>query len=171
MCSCCNFAALTYMATLEHLWAEGTLIRFEADLEPREMPNRIIYMAAEFDAWIEDILYDEQPDDEDRAIDPYEQVESIFDDFVKGRPMVYGVHKKLLRPETKGVWSLRTPDVRVFGWFPARGTFLAVCGDMKRNLKKPTAYRAHIDRVADLRDALPLDEPKSIPGTRPDENA
>jgi len=159
------------MATLEHLWADGTLIKFEADLEPGTMPNRVIYMAPEFDVWIEDVLYDEPPDDKDRAIDPYEQVESIFDDFLRGRPMVYGVHKKLLRPEMNRVWSLRTPDVRVFGWFPARGTFLAVCGDMKRHLKKPTAYREHIDRVTAFRDALPLGEPKSIPGTRPDENA
>jgi hypothetical protein len=158
------------MATLEHLWTGGTLIKFTADLEPGTMPVRMIYMAAEFDDWVEEVLYDQRPDDDDRAIEPYEQVESVFDDFVIGRPMVYGVHKKLLRPETKGVWSLRTPDVRVFGWFPAHGTFLAVRGDMKRNLRELTAYRAHIDHVTAFRDALPLDEPKSIRGTRPDEN-
>ncbi|WP_158047080.1 hypothetical protein [Skermanella pratensis] len=159
------------MATLEHLWAKGTLVKFEANLAPHELPHRSVYFAAQFDEWIEAVLYDEWSDARGRDMSPYEQVEAIFVDFVKGWPMVYGVHKKLLRPETRGIWSLRTPDVRIFGWFPALGTFLAVRGAMKRNLKQPMDYREHIDHVADFRDALPLDEPKSIAGTRPDENA
>ena len=149
----------------------GRLIKFTADLEPGTMPVRVIYMRRSSTIGLRKFLYDQRLDDDDRTIEPYEQVESIFDDFVIGQPMVYGVHKKLLRPETKSVWSLRTPDVRVFGWFPAHGTFLAVRGDMKRNLRELTAYRAHIGHVTAFRDALPLDEPKSIRGTRPNENA
>ena len=66
------------MATLEHLWTGGTLIKFMADLEPGAMPYRVIYMAAVFDDWVEGVLYDQQPDDANRAIKPYEQVEIDF---------------------------------------------------------------------------------------------
>lgn len=158
------------MATLEHLRGDGTLVRYDAELEPGEMPQRMIYMAVAFVDWAEDVLFSELAD-EDQPLSPYEQVEARFYDFVVNRPMVYGVHKKLLRPEIRGVWTLRTDDVRVFGWFPAKGIFVAVRGEMKRNLQKIADYDAHIGRVREYRDTLPLDEPKSIAGTRPDEIA
>lgn len=158
------------MATLSTLSASEKIIRFSAELEPDEMPNRFIYMAGDFVTWAEDVLYAEEPD-ENGGISPYEQVEGIFHHFVVGRPLCYGVHKKLLRPETRGVWSIRTKDVRVFGWFPAQATFLAVSGALKRSLRECEDYAPHIDKVAQFREELPLDEPKSVGGTRPDEIA
>lgn len=158
------------MATLEQLEIAGVLIRHHPSLERWEMPERCMRYSIDFGNWSDGIL---KPAVRVRGrnLSPYEQVEQIFHDFVIGRPMTYGVHHRKLEPLGQHIWELKTPDVRVFGWFARRGHFVAMDGEFKDNLssskqKKSTAqlYNPHIQRVLDFRNALALDEPKLITG-------
>ena len=82
--------------------------------------------------------------------------------------MEYGQDCKKLHPLMNSVWELRTSDVRIFGWFPRRSTFVAVGGAMKRDLKgdaeRKDPYQPFINEVVTFRAKLMLDNPKSLTG-------
>ena len=78
--------------------------------------------------------------------------------------MIYARDRRLLDPVGFHTWELRTPDVRVFGWLPARRHFIAVSGEMKRRLKPSSKYTPFIQGVVAFRDALDLDAPKALTG-------
>lgn len=127
------------------------------------MPDRILYLAPEFDEWAAKELATAKRD-RSRDLHPYEQVEQLFRDFVVGSPMAYSVHCRKLQPLNRHTWELKTEDVRVLGWFPRRTIFIAVGGDLKKNLRDWDAYTPHIENVVDFRTNLDLDEPKWITG-------
>ena len=154
---------LTYMATLEHLCATDKLVKHEPDLDDHELPGRIAYFAPEFDDWLYATLC---PLAALRGahLTPFEQAEQLLYEFVVGRPMAYDVHYKKLEPLTKHVWSLKTRDVRLFGWFAQRATVVLVCGSLKENVKRFKQYAPYVDQVVAFRDALDLDPPKEVTG-------
>ena len=56
------------------------------------------------------------------------------------------------------------------GWFYIVDTFVAVCADTKQRLVDiPGLYGGYRDSVVRFRDGLPLDDPKFIPGSNPDD--
>ena len=67
-----------------------------------------------------------------------------------------------------GIWELKTRDTRILGFFHRRRVFVAVCGDMKRNLRRRTDYAPLVERVAITLGALDLDEPRTLPETEAD---
>ncbi|AUN33298.1 hypothetical protein [Niveispirillum cyanobacteriorum] len=98
------------------------------------------------------------------ALPPIEQVTQRFHDFVTGRPLVYNQGAKNLDPMVDGVWELKTHDVRIFGWFAAPSCFVAVNGALRSALVSHARFTPFIEEVTQLRNNLPLDEPKFIPG-------
>jgi hypothetical protein len=92
------------------------------------------------------------------------QAEQICYDYVLGRPLAYSVDYRKLDPLTSHVWELKTPDVRIFGWFSLKRNFVAVCGSLKKGVPKYKKYEPFIRAVTDFRAALDLDEPKAITG-------
>ena len=157
------------MATLAHLVAAGKLKKHEPDLEAGEQPNRVVYLAPCINVWLGTTLR-MAGRDRGRNLDPFDQVEDILYGFATGRPMSYGYHYKPLLPvpgQKVGeghIWELRTPDVRLIGWFPKRATFLAVCGCMKKDITKAKMYEPYIRKTIGFRDSLDLDAPKAIIG-------
>ena len=95
---------------------------------------------------------------------PLEQAEQILYDFAIGRPLAYGSSYHPLDPQASYVWELKTPDIRLFGWFPKRRHLVIVCWELKDNLKKHSEYAPYVKRVTAFRDALDLDEPKAVTG-------
>jgi hypothetical protein len=156
------------MATLEHLATTDKLISHEPDLENGEFPERFIYFAPDFDAWLGQTLagLDRR---HRRNRTPYEQTEQILYNFIIGRRLAYGSGYHPLDPLSANVWELKSPDVRLFGWFPRRRYLVVVCGELKENLRKISDYTPHIRKVVAFRDALDLDEPKTVTGVRQDE--
>lgn len=126
-------------------------------------PCRYIYAAPGFASWFQDVL-PTLPTNRGRNLSPPEQVNEGFYEFVVGHEMIYGEDCRKLEPVGEHVWELKTTDVRVFGWFPRRSTFVAVAGAMKKNLKKFKNYQPFIASVVTFRDALPLDDPKLLTG-------
>lgn len=96
-------------------------------------------------------------------------MEQAFYHYAIGRPLFYGRDRRKLDPLMRHVWELKTPDVRIFGWLPKPRHFIAVCGEMRRNLKPAAKYQPHIERVVQFRDALELDHPKFLQGIQANE--
>ena len=58
-----------------------------------------------------------------------------FADFIVGRPMT-GM-TKCDPPRGQGVWRLKTPDLRLYGWAPVHQTMVIAAGELKRTLILP----------------------------------
>jgi len=64
---------------------------------------------------------------------------------------------KLVQPVRRNVWTLRTTDTRIFGWFVHPGLFVAVNASATDRLKQipnqaPGSYRDCIAKVTQWRD-------------------
>ena len=151
------------MATVAELASMGVLIRHEGDLEAGEMPHRFVYYPASFEEWVLTVV-SAQTRDRSRDLTPFEQVEQMLHDFIVKRPLRYGQDDRKLDPLNRHVWELKSEDIRLVGWFPARATFVAVCGGMRKDLKPFRAYTPLIDKACSFRDVLDLDPPKMLIG-------
>jgi hypothetical protein len=151
------------MPVLEYLVHQGLLLRYDAELEPDDSPQCVIYVTPDFDQWLTTTL-PALPKDRGRNLTPWEQVDALFYDFVIGRPMAYDVERKRLEPQADNVWELKSEDMRIMGWFPLKGVFVAVLGEMRKNLKPFSAYAPFIAQVVAFRNGLALDEPKTTSG-------
>ena len=150
------------MATILHLADIGKLDCHTADLEDWEFPERYVYFAPGMSDWISGL--EGKLRVPGRNLTPKEQVEQLLYDFVIGRPMAYDVDRKKLEPHGNHVWELKTPDVRLFGWYVVKKCMVIVCGELKRNLTKNPAYKPFINQVVAFREGLDLDPPKFITG-------
>jgi hypothetical protein len=156
------------MATLEHLVATGRLLQHAPDLEDSEQVERVLYLAPEFDEWLGTTLY-ALGRKQGRNRTPYEQAEQMLYEYVIGRRLAYGTGFHPLDPLAAHVWEVKTPDVRLFGWFARRSHMILVCGDLKDHLRTHAAYAPYVARVLAYRNALDLDEPKAVVGVRHNE--
>jgi hypothetical protein len=155
------------MATLEHLADTDKLIRHDADLDNDEFAERNVYFAPEFDAQWPTLAAVGRVHGRNRT--PYEQAEQLLYEFITGRRLAYGSTYHPLDPYASHVWGLKTPDVRLFGWFPKRRHLVIVCREFKDNLKKFSAYAPYIQQVVEFRNTLDLDEPKAVAGVSENE--
>ena len=60
--------------------------------------------------------------------------------------------------------ELRTPDLRIFGWFALKDHFVGVVANDATYVKEHDLYQGYIGEVVRFRDGLQLDDPKFIPG-------
>jgi hypothetical protein len=67
-------------------------------------------------------------------------------------------------------WAMKTRDVRVFGYFPRKSTFVAVCGAMRKDLQGHDGqttnqlFRPMLEAVRQFARNLDLDPPKYLTG-------
>jgi hypothetical protein len=66
-----------------------------------------------------------------------------------------------------GIWELKTPDLRLFGWFHVKDCFICGALDTAFNVKNSNLYKGYANEVGHFRDELPLDEPKYLTGDDP----
>jgi hypothetical protein len=95
-------------------------------------------------------------------LSPAEQLFAFAQVFCSDDPLTYGDHFKPLHCRGRGVWELRTPDLRVFGWFPIKDHFVGVVANDASYIKDHGLYPGYIGEVIRFRDQLNLDEPKFI---------
>jgi hypothetical protein len=153
------------MATIEQKIASGELEKYEANLKPRELVDRIIYYSPDLTKWISNDLQQANRDF-DQHLDPLDQVVILFDEFVAGRPMTFGFQIKKLASLNDYVWEMRPTDVRIFGYFYRKSIFIAVCGELKKNLTKNALYKPFIAEVVNFSKNINLDRPEKIMETR-----
>lgn len=162
----CIATLLTYMATiatLQQLVTVGALERVEVDLERHQFPERQLYALPPFLKWLDETLPEMNSTLND-DFQPIEQVEARLVQFVSGHPLGHTTDLRDLRPLEAGIWELKTPDTRIFGWFPLKDHFIAAYGDDASRVKDHNLYGGYRDSVVRLRDELQLDEPKFVTG-------
>ena len=146
------------------------LIRIETDLNPNELECRVLYATREVIARLDDILDEVRPlkANARKRISgrqtPREQLDDIFHQFISGNPMNSYPQAHIMQPPEFAVWELKSDDLRVFGWFWKKGTFIIsdiVCAKKTKTLKLYDEFR---DRAISLRKLLRLDEPAYMSG-------
>ncbi len=70
-------------------------------------------------------------------------------------------------PQSHDVWEIKTPDLRLLGWFVTPIEFVCVHIESKSRLASEKArginlYNIYRNNVRRFRDALPIDEPKIV---------
>ena len=147
--------------------ADEALLRWEVVLSPRQQVERVLLLVPRLRSRLDEVLAVGSTWNIEET--PAQQLDALTAVFVAGEPLTFGWQFSPLRyvPHLDGVWYLKTADVRLFGWFPCRDYFIAtsvVVADLAKRLR---LYRPFGEEVERIRQALPLDEPKFVPGDDP----
>lgn len=151
------------MATLATLEGDGILVRVDVPLPPRTQPWRRIYGSQGFIVWLETAL-PLIPREWDALVEPDQQVYDLLQRFIAGEPLTWKKEFHPMSPVGHGVWELKTPDTRIFGWFAVGDCFVAVEGHDASRVKKHDLYPGFRDSVVRFRENLDLDHPKYVAG-------
>jgi hypothetical protein len=154
------------MATLLDLVSSGHLVKFDPGLEANELEHRVIFASQKFQAWVTGEL-PALGSEWQIEVTPLEQFDALAEVYASGEALTFGHRFKPLNPSSNGVWELKTPDLRIFGWFKQKDHFIAVVADLAENVKKNALYAAYRREVVQFRNALNLDPPKFVPGENP----
>jgi len=154
------------MTTLIELDQAGELFKLDPLLEANEQEWRMIYISPHLRNWFEEALpglisvWKVE-------ISPLQQVDALVEEFCSGTTLCYGPQFKPIQHIEGGIWELKTPDVRIFGWFRVRDCFVGWRGEHAEHVKTYDLYHGLAGETARFRDQLDLDEPKFIPGEDP----
>ena len=143
------------MATIDILIKEGHLVHYEPDVSGRRQTFRLIYMTPHFQDWMADNLSLRRASKQ-TGEEPYYQLVGRFDDFCMGENFVLHRMFKNLEPKDRGIWEIKTPDVRVFGFFTEKDCFIAICGGLKSAYRTNASYKKPIGSVGVERQKLQL---------------
>lgn len=151
------------MATLDDLEAANAVTRIEVGLDDHIQPWRRLYGTPDFIQWLEHTLPALTTTVVGGEIEPIEQVDAIFHEYVSGEPMAADRRFATLssKPELH-VWEMRTLDVRIFGWFIAQDLFVCTYGDHADRIKLMDSYGKYIAQTAYFRNNSMLDEPTCV---------
>lgn len=154
------------MPTIVELAANGALEFFAPELGHRRQTSRLVYLKPGVMDWIEEHLPDAQSDCFSE-ITPVEQLDEILNAFCAGESLVHERQMKILHHRIHGVWELKTPDLRLFGWFPKKDVFVCTAINFKRLIRDHSLYQGYVGAAVHFRENLDLNEPKFIPGDDP----
>ena len=154
------------MATLLTLVEQGRLIKVDPALGPRELESRNIYAFPHVIDWFSKTLPN-LGSTWKLEVSPQEQVDALIGIFCSDQILTYDWHFKPLSHIQDGIWELKTPDVRIFGWFFAKDIFIGTDADAAERIKQLKMYRPYREQAVRFRDKLDLDEPKFVPGKDP----
>ncbi|MEI9915764.1 MAG: hypothetical protein WDN29_08090 [Methylovirgula sp.] len=96
-----------------------------------EQPERLLYGFPGFIEWLDDRLRADEPSPLGADLSPVQQLDNLFYQFVSGRPLVFTRQFRYIKAEKEAVWEFKTPDLRVFGWFPKKDCFICVFGNFR----------------------------------------
>ncbi len=154
------------MATLSTLIERGDLIKLDPGLPMSELEVREIYMTVGLTEWIDRVL----PGIRERfntSFTAQEQFSQLVEDFCGGVELQYEQGFHCMTPAESGVWELKTPNIRMFGWFCSKDIFVAFKALEASFVKTHGLYAGCRDEVIRFRSLLDLDEPKFVEGTDP----
>jgi hypothetical protein len=156
------------MATLQALVNDESLLWLDPEFPDGEVAHRRIYVTPKAAEWIEKTLPKIRSQWETK-ITAEEQFWQLVDEFCGGVTISYPQGFHHLRPADAGVWELKTPDLRLFGWFYRKDVFI-ISKPMDANfVKDHDLYRGCRDEVRAFRDAFNLDAPKHVEGDDPND--
>jgi hypothetical protein len=118
---------------LDKLIKEGRLSSVTVILGPRDQVNRRLYWTMEFEQWCRQI--GANCGTRSHVSIP-EQLNIAFADFVSGRPLSSGL-ARCDPPKGQGLWRLKTPDLRLYGWADSAHCMILAIGEFKRVIQAP----------------------------------
>jgi hypothetical protein len=143
---------LTYKSTTDEGCQKAGLEPYQISLKGR-CSWRYLYASARFLSWMTGDMPKITP--QFKESDPVKvQLASEFFGFCDGLGLALGSDIRCLRPLTLSVWELKTPDIRLFGWFPEKNYFIVHDGAAKANLEKDSDYQPFVDEVVRFRNTL-----------------
>jgi hypothetical protein len=157
------------MPTIDSLVSSGAIAKIEVELDPRDQPMRLLYGTPDFIQWLHDVVAGAEPQERVGEATPAEQIDHLFYSFLSGRPLVFTRQFRVVRMEDNAVWELKTPDVRIFGWFVAKDCFVAVFGNWADTIKDHDLYRGYRIAIRRLRRELGVGDELCVKGVAPDE--
>jgi hypothetical protein len=144
----------------------GQLFKLDPQLQANEQEWRMIYMSPRLDEWMRDALPNLQSTWR-LEVNPAQQLDALVEEFCSGATLHYGPQFHPIQHVQDGIWELKTPDLRLFGWFHVRDRFVGWRAEFADHVKKYGLYYGLAGETAHFRSQLNLDEPKFIPGTDP----
>ena len=117
------------MTTIEELVEANVISRIQVDMHPRDQELRLLYGTPDFIVWLGELAKGSGPERRLGEATAAEQVDDLFNTFLSGQPLVYMKQFRSIRAEKNAVWELKTPDVRIFGWFLKKDCFVGVFGN------------------------------------------
>lgn len=154
------------MATLAELDLVGSIFKIDPGLDPAVQPERLIYASPRLVHWIDQTLH-QLVSDLGVESSPLEQVGILFEEFCSGEELAVGPRFHVMRPAVASVWELKTPDIRIFGWFALRDHFVACAADTADRCKRHDLYSGYRTETINFRNQLDLNEPKFVAGDAP----
>lgn len=155
------------MPTIATLIENNTLIQIHVDLERGVQPWRCLYGTTEFLSWINEVLPGLNTTIPGDSWTPEDQVFDAFDRFIAGKSLDDSRRFKSLNSTPQYfVWEFKTPDIRIFGWFPQKDHFICAYGIMKETLELERAYGKYIAMTKYVRDNQLCLEPPGFINSR-----
>lgn len=122
------------MATAANLANQGKLHRWRLPRDDRRQNIRSVYVTPDFRNWLETRCPDAYVD-RSKTFTPREQVVNALDRLATDPSFPSAGMLVNIHPQGEGVYELKLTDVRILGFFPLKGEFVAVTADLKKNLK------------------------------------
>jgi hypothetical protein len=155
------------MQTISNLLEIRAIVKLEVPLAPRQQPKRLLYGTPDFVEWLTRIMCGDEPSNRLGDATPSEQIDHLFHIYLSGLPMEFTRQFRMIRAEENAVWELKTPDIRVFGWFIEKDCFVAVFGDWADRVKEHDLYRGYRIAIRRLRRELNIDNNLCVQGVSP----
>lgn len=155
------------MSTLLDLVGKGLLRRYT--LDTGELDVRQIFYLPRIEVQIQDRVHG-TVSDRQLETKPEEQLDALLVDFCEGIELDAGTQFKKLKPLKDGIWELKTPDLRLFGWFYKKDQFIWTAVDAKwRLLESPGIVVGYINEAKHFRDTVFLFGEDYIKSDNPDD--
>jgi hypothetical protein len=154
------------MATILELDLAQKLSKLDPGLEAGEREWRWIYGFPQFRARVQNDLPTWKSEWKIEE-SPNQQFDSLADVFCSGATLTFGNEFHILSPAEKGIWELKTADLRIFGWFWKKDWFIATNLMHASYVKTHDLYHGLVGEAVRLRDTLDLTEPKFVAGEDP----
>jgi hypothetical protein len=155
------------MSTIEDLVQRSAIAKIDVPLDVGEQPLRLLFGTPGFVDWLKRILEGIEPKIRLGDTTPAEQIDHLFHLYLTGRPLVPMRQFRSIRAEDNAVWELKTPDIRIFGWFLKRDCFVGVFGDWADQVKDHDLYRGYRIAIRRLRRELGVDDSLCVKGILP----
>jgi hypothetical protein len=156
---------LTYMSSVVDACKAAGLVAYEPMLRRGKRAWRYVFASAAFVEWVKVDMPAIVPEHSEDG-SPCEQFEQEMYGFCSGYALAFGSDTRCLEPIRLSVWELKTPDLRMFGWFCAKNYLVLHKGEKKgpEGLERWDDYKPFIDEVVSFRNGLVTNLPQYVVG-------
>jgi hypothetical protein len=164
------------MTTISDIESQGLLQRFRVQLYPNEYEERAMYITPNAQSWLQTTLPTLVTSIAEGKNAPDQQIDEFFHDFISGEKLICSNYRDLreITPLKREIWELKTPDIRIIGWFYTKKTFICTDIDSKNRIQVQlkqnniNLYDIYSLNAVRIRDSFNLSQP--ISDTRQDIN-